>query len=409
MARFAVVRSARFRLALVYTVVVFGLAVLVIGVINFAFSHGIDSTAVTEELTASRISSEPGAAVFLDRVSIEAFETLANTEALARLRQMSIIALAVLFPASLVAGWFIAGRVLRPVGEIAGVARDIEATDLSRRIQLEGPDDELKNLADTFDAMLDRIERGVEDQRRFIQDISHELRNPLATMAMNLDLVLWGDPDDESQRETMYMLRRAVDRASRTVDGLTRFARHDLPEGALLRVDLSALAGETLEELRAPAEKRGIRLRHLATGAPRVRADRESLRSAIANLAGNAVRLAPEGSTVTCGAGALDGWAWMGVRDEGPGILEDDHRLIFQRNWGRDRSRLHSEKRTGLGLSIVRQVAEAGGGTVTLSSAPAIGSSFVIWIPTHDDLDPGELTIDGLHPVKDPLLDLTSS
>ena len=106
------------------------------------------------------------------------------------------------------------------------------------------------------------------------------------------------------------------------------------------------------------------------------------------------------------GAGAVAGWAWVGIRDEGPGILKSDHHLVFQRAWGRDRSGLHRERRAGLGLSIVRQVAEAGGGTVTVTSVPGVGSSFVIWLPLVEGSDPSHLTVDGIHPVADPLFDL---
>jgi signal transduction histidine kinase len=284
------------------------------------------------------------------------------------------------------------------------VAKGIEASDLSRRIRLEGPDDELKRLADAFDGMLDRIEQGAEDQRRFIQDVSHELRNPLATMATSLDVVL-SDPasDADALRNTANIVRRSLDRTTRTVEGLMRFARRDLGQVAESTVDLGLLAREVIDELRAAAARRGIALSHVGEAGPGVRADRQALRSALANLAGNAVRLAPMGSTVTCGAGVQDDWAWVGVRDEGPGILEHDHRLVFQRSWGKDRSGLRGEERSGLGLSIVRQVAEASGGTVTLTSTPAIGSSFVVWLPLHSGANPTKLTLDGIHPVRDPL------
>ena len=402
-------RSARVRLAVFYTVVVFGLGALVIGIINFAISQSLESTPITEELQIRRVSTEPGAAVFIDSVSLETIEQLANAEAISQLRTMSLITLLVLLPASLVAGWYIAGRVLRPMDEIAEVARDIQASDLSRRIHLEGPDDEFKHLADTFDEMLDRIEQGVEDQRRFIQDVSHELRNPLATMSLNLDVVL-SSPGAEldEYRRTAEVMRRSLDRTARTVDGLMRFARRDVPSGtstAAAPVDLGLLATEIMAELRVPAGKRGLELERVGNGGPWVRADREALRSAIANLAGNAVRLAPEGSTVTFGAGSLEGWAWVGIRDEGPGIEEAEHRFVFQRNWGRDQTRLHREPRAGIGLSIVRQVAESAGGTVTLNSSTEEGSSFLIWLPLESGVHPASLTVDGVHPVKDPLYD----
>ena len=402
-------RSMRVRMAVLYTVVVFGLGALVIGTINFAISRSLDAEAVTTDLQIRRVSSEPGAAVWIDSISLETIEQLANAEALSQLRTMSLITLGVLLPLSLVAGWYIAGRVLRPVDEIVGVAEEIQASDLSQRIRMAGPDDELKHLADTFDAMLDRVEQGVDDQRRFIQDVSHELRNPLATMSLNLDIVL-GDESASSEdlRSTAESLRRSLDRTSRTVDGLMRFARRELPTGGTGPVELGVLAREVLADLEVAAEKRRVGFEHVGDRGPKVPADHAALRSAIANLAGNAVRLSPEGSTVTCGAGAVNGWAWVGIRDEGPGILESDHLLVFQRDWGRDRSRLHGEQRAGLGLSIVRQVAEAGGGTVTLSSAPAVGSSFVIWLPLQEGADPTRLTEDGVHPVADPLFDLGS-
>jgi signal transduction histidine kinase len=187
------------------------------------------------------------------------------------------------------------------------------------------------------------------------------------------------------------------------VADLTRFARRELPDSVTRAVRLGALAREVIEEFRVPAEARGVRLEHIGGTGPTVRADRSALRSAVGNLANNAVRLAPPGTTVSCGAGSADGWAWVGVRDQGPGIPEAEHTLVFQRAWGRDQTHMHREKRAGLGLSIVRQVAEANGGTVTLASAVPDGSSFVIWLPLEDGADPAALTSDGIHPVRDPL------
>jgi signal transduction histidine kinase len=397
-------RSIRFRLAGLYTVVVFGLAVLVVGSVYFAFWRSLGGNPVTEELQVRRVTSERGVALFIDEVSVDTFERLANQRALDKLRTMSLIALGVLLPTSLGTGWVVAGRVLRPVGKITDVAREIQASDLTQRIHLEGPDDELKRLADTFDGMLGRIENGVEDQRHLIQDISHELRNPLATAATSIDVAL-SDPsaDFRSLRETVKVVRRSVDRIARSVEDLTRLARRELPDTPVRAVRLGTLAREVLEEFRVPAEARGLRLEHLGGVGPTVRADRGALRSAVGNLAGNAVRLAPAGSTVACGAGTADGWAWVGVRDDGPGIPEGEHGLVFQRNWSRDRGQTRGGKRAGLGLSIVRQVAESCGGLVTLSSAVPEGSSFVIWLPLEAGADPSGLTRDGIHPTHDPL------
>jgi signal transduction histidine kinase len=397
-------RSIRFRLALQYSLVLFGLAVVVVGVLNFVLSRTLAGEPVTEDVTVvRRITAEAGAAIFLDESAVAALERLANEEAIDRLRATSFISLAVLFPASLLIGWAVAGRVLRPVGRITDVAREIQASDLSRRIHLEGPPDELKRLADTFDNMLHRIETGVEDQRRFIQDTSHELRNPLATMSMTLDVALDNPDDPAALEESARLVRRTLDRTARTVDELMRFARRELPSPTDGPVDLGTLARDVVEEFRLSAEGRDVVVQHVGSLGPTVRADRSALHAAVANLTGNAVRLAPAGSTVRCGAGRQDGWAWVGVSDEGPGIDERDHRFVFQRNWGKDDSDLAREPRSGIGLSIVRQVAEAGGGTVTLSSSPGAGASFVIWLPITAGASPTSITSDGVHPVNDPL------
>jgi signal transduction histidine kinase len=392
-------------MALQYSLALFAVAVLVIGVINLVLSRSLAGTPVTEDVTVRRITAEPGTAIFLDESAVLALERLANEEAIDRLRTTSLLSLGVLFPASLLIGWVIAGRMLRPVDRITAVAREIQASDLSRRIDLEGPPDELQRLADTFDDMLDRVESGIEDQRRFIQDASHELRNPLATMSMTLDVALDNPGDRVGLEESARLVRRTLDRTARTVDELMRFARQELPSPADGPVDLGALARDVVEEYRLLAEGRAIRMLHVGTLGPTVRADRSAVHAAVANLAGNAVRLAPPGSTVRCGSGRLDGWAWVGVCDEGPGIDAVDHRFVFQRSWRRDSSDLAAEPRTGIGLSIVRQVAEAGGGQVTLSSKVGVGSSFVMWLPIVEKPDPAVVTADGIHPVRDPLLD----
>lgn len=399
-----VIRSLRFRIAVWCSVLIFVLGALTVAAINVVLSRSLDRSATADDIQIRRVASETGAAmIWIDGDDLVAVEHLSNTRALERLGTMSLVLLGVLFPASLVTGWFVAGRVLRPVGQIAGVAMGIQASDLSRRIRLEGPDDELKHLADAFDGMLDRIEEGVEDQRRFIQDVSHELRNPLATMAASLDLVLSGEADPDTLRATAESVRRSVDRASLTVDGMARFARSELSNDTDEMVDLRALLDDAVAEVGAAAGRRRLTLVRVGDGRAAIRGDRHAITSALANLLGNAIRMAPEGSAVRYGCGVKGDWVWAGVSDAGPGIHESDHRLVFQRAWSRDRSRLHHERRTGLGLSIVRQVAEAAGGTVTLTSRPAGGSSFVIWLPKRPGVDPSTLTWDGIHPIDDPL------
>jgi signal transduction histidine kinase len=307
-----------------------------------------------------------------------------NQRALEQLRTFALIGLGVMFLASLAIGWFVAGMVLAPIGRIAGVARQIQATDLSQRIAMSGPKDELRDLADTFDGMLDRLETAFEAQRRFIQDASHELRNPLAVMRTNLDVAL-ADPDADADelRRTASVVARTATRMGKLVDDLLAYARHGLPDQAWDRVELGPLAAETADEFQAPAEARSIRLeQHEAEGIAAL-GDRTRLKQALANLIGNAVRLAPEHTTVTVSVGNVDGWAFLSVADQGPGIATEHQAEVFDRFWrapGQPESD-DGERRSGLGLTIVREIVERHGGRVSLTSEPSVGSTFVVWLP----------------------------
>ena len=192
-------------------------------------------------------------------VSLSEFEQLVNSQTLTKLRNYSFGALGVLFVASLGVGWVVAGRVLRPIGRITAVARDIQATDLSRRIELPGPEDELKQLADQFDAMLARLDAAFAAQRQFTADASHELRNPLAIIRTNVDVALadpQADPDD--LRHTITVVKRASDRMARLVDDLLALARRQEPTLEHEPVDLGVAVTEASDDFVVPAAARNI-------------------------------------------------------------------------------------------------------------------------------------------------------
>ena len=392
--------SIRFRLTALYSVVLFGLAAVVVGGIYAALARELDDQPMsrTEQWIGYRPTPRGVEIGIFETETIDvlaAFEQAVNSRALEQLRTYTFAALAVLFAASLAVGWFVSGRVLRPIGRIASVARDIQATDLSRRISLDGPDDELKRLADTFDQMLGRIDDAFESQRRFIQEASHELRNPLAVIRTNVDVAL-GDPDSspEDLRRAAEVVAGSAARMSTLVDDLVVYARHGTRPERHEPVDLRRLAGELAAEFSAPAEARRLRVVDAAGAGPPlpVLGDGPALRRAVANLLANAVRLAPEGSAVTVAAGAEGGSAWISVADEGPGIAPSDQPLVFQRFWQRRPEpgpgsaeaggpARPDPERSGLGLTIVRQIAESHGGSVELASAPGEGSTFVIRLP----------------------------
>ena len=384
-------RSVRFRLALMYSAIVFGLGALMVAGVYVGVSKSIEGQLMSRDVVVQEWTRLGSVVAVEQRVVTQTFETLesrVNQRTLDKLRDISVMGLVGLFPMSVLIGWLVAGRVLRPIGRITSVAREIQATDLSRRIELHGPDDELKRLADTFDDMLGRIEDSAETQRAFIHDTSHELRNPLAVMATNLDVVMSDETASlDDYRDAAGVVRRSIDRITTTVEDLLTYARR----GALAKrdgtVDVPTLFQEIATEFRVPAGERQIELVADPASVTTISGDAAALRQALQNLVGNATRLAPMASTIRIAAGEEDGWVWLGVRDEGPGISESAQPHVWQRYWRGEGPSRRDPDRSGLGLAIVRQVAEAHSGKVQLYSALGDGSTFLIWLPS--DQPPG--------------------
>jgi signal transduction histidine kinase len=382
-------RSVRFRFTLLYSSVLFALAALLVGALYLSLSLSLRDEPVSRDTAVLRVVEEQGGELRSREVVLNpaAFEREVNQHTLASLRNFSFGALGALFAASLGVGWVIAGRVVAPIERISAVARDIQATNLSRRIELDGPDDELKRLADTFDEMLGRLDASFTAQRRFVADASHELRNPLAVIQTNVDVAL-ADPkaSPERLRRAALVVRRASRRMSRLVDDLLALARLEAPAtGALAtrreQVDLARLVRDVGEEYAAPILERGVELDRTAPAGVTARGDPETLKRALANLLDNAVRIAPPGSRVRLAAGRRDGWAWLAVADEGPGIPREQQARVFDRFYRVDEGRSRARGGSGLGLAIVREITEAHGGEVRLFSQPGAGSTFVLWLP----------------------------
>jgi signal transduction histidine kinase len=372
-------RSIRFRYTLLYSAVLFGLAAVVIAAIYLVLLMHLRNEPYSSG--ARNIFCIPGGQCF-KAVTFREFERVVNSQTLKQLRNYSFGALGVLFVASLGVGWVIAGRVLRPIGRITSVAREIQATDLSRRIELPGPEDELKQLADTFDAMLARLDAAFAAQRQFTADASHELRNPLAIIRTNVDVAL-ADPhaDPEDLRHTIVVVKRASDRMARLVDDLLALARRQEPTLEHEPVDFGVAVTEASDDFVVPAAARNIVLdRAIAPGVV-VTGDRDALKRVVANLLENAVRLAPAGSRIRLATGSEGDRAWIAVADEGPGIAPEDQAHVFDRFWRADKARSRADGGTGLGLAIVRQIVESHGGEIRLQSKVGVGSSFVIWLP----------------------------
>lgn len=330
-----------------------------------------------------------------------------------------VVALGAAFVPAAGLAWLAAGRLLRPVQQLTEVVERVDDPGTAERAGAAG-EDELGMLADGVNRMLDRLEEGRREQERRLHEVVHELRTPLAVASTNLELARRNPELTDDALARIDAGRRALVRMGRTVDDLAAHGRLSVgtadgsgtPGPAGPQFDLAAEARALGGEHDAPARLRGVRLR--AGGPPRlvVRGDREGLRTAAGNLLANAIRLAPAGSTVTLGWGRLHGWAWLAVNDEGPGIAAADHARVFERYWrGRydaDRDRREpprpaGEQPRGIGLTIARQMVEAAGGRITVSSAVGEGSTFAIWLPATPDASTADIvTADGLHPIVDP-------
>lgn len=362
-------QSIRFRLSVQYSALVFGIGGGLLGLVYLAIQRWLRSqTMMTHIFTGQQVRLPTGELVTLGRfeeVEMRAIESVYNEIVLNRVAQFTIIALGALFLLSLIVGWVMSGRVLKPVEEITGVAREIQASDLSRRIEWQGPDDELTRLANTFDEMLGRLDRAFTSQRRFLADTSHDLRTPLTVIRSNVELVA-DDPTAtmEDWERAGGIIRRNSEKMSEMIDELLAAARLQSGRAQAIIVDLAELVEHKAAEFEPVAAEKEVLVAPVVNPAV-VKGIEVALDRSLSNLLDNAQRAAPRGSTIIVGSGIQGGWAWMAVEDEGPGLPDG------------------SDYRMGLGLSIVTQIAEGHGGA--LASFPGrngAGTTMVVWIPT---------------------------
>jgi two-component system, OmpR family, sensor kinase len=272
--------------------------------------------------------------------------------------------------------WLIAGRVLAPVQLLTETAHSISQSDLTRRLEVRGRS-EAADMARSFNAMLDRLEGVFRSQREFVQDASHELRDPLTICRGHLELL--GD-DPEERREAVSIVLDELDRMARIVDDLQVLAEADQPD--FVQPDWID-AGLFADELAAKASALASRDWVLdATAAGAFFADRHRLTEAVMNLAHNAVQHTQEDDSIGIGMSLDAGEARLWVRDTGGGIPVSDQERIFER-FVRGRTAHGRYRGGGLGLAIVKAIAEAHGGDVELESRLGEGSTFTIAIPRH--------------------------
>ena len=302
------------------------------------------------------------------------------SELLRALLPTTFWALAIATAVSVVVGWWMAGRMLRPMQEISTVARRLSASTLHERIALKGPKDELRELADTFDAMLVRLEVAFVAQREFVSNASHELRTPLAIMRTELDVTL-ADPETDADdlRRMAETIRTAIARSEDVIDKLLVLAESDdLAERE--RVDIAGVVEDAARQHARSVAEKGIDL-VIDARPSAVSGDQALLERLVDNLIDNAVRYAPSGSVVRVRVDADDGKVTLRVANAGEVISPEEVPRLFERFYRRGTSRSRRTGGSGLGLAIVAAVAEVHGGVVSAEAPPEGGLIVTVALP----------------------------
>jgi signal transduction histidine kinase len=303
-----------------------------------------------------------------------------RAQTLDHLLRYSLIALALMAVLSTVLGWIVAGRALRPVHAITAAARRASEQNLSERIALTGPDDELKELADTFDAMLSRLDAAFASQRRFVANASHELRTPLTVMRTAIDVTLAKPDRTPAQLEAMAAeVRQAADRAEALVEALLTLARSDRGHGPAEPLDLAVLAEDALDAAAPAIGARPVTVEAILGPGP-VLGDPVLVGRLVTNLVDNAIRHNIADGWIHIVTGTRDGMAFLDIANSGPVIPEQVIPTLFE-PFRRGGDRAGSPDGAGLGLSIVQSVTAAHHGQVTALPLPAGGLQVRVLLP----------------------------
>lgn len=293
--------------------------------------------------------------------------------ALHSLLVMSGIALVVMTVISVGLGWLVAGRMLRPLRMITTAAQRISASNLHERLAMTGPDDELRELSDTFDGLLGRLERAFDAQRQFVANASHELRTPLARQRAFIEVALddAGRTVDSLERACARVLV-ASEQQERLIDALLTLAQSQ--RGLNLRepVDLSAVVGDVLQTRQAEAQGRGLRVNARLAEAPVLGDARLAERLAV-NLVANAIVHNIPGGWIEIATGMSGGSAILSVANTGPVIPPAEVQRLFEPFQRLAADRIGGHHGVGLGLSIVKAIADAHDARLSAYALPGGG------------------------------------
>ena len=391
--------SLRARLALIY-----GASFLAAGAVLTLVMYLLVVTSVNAKFTVRAITGgtrpEPGtqaqqtkpisgAGVMLTQNVDAQREDVLNS--LLRSSVLTLIALCVL---ATVIGYLIAGRTLRPLHTVTATARRLSESTLHQRIGLTGPRDEIKDLADTFDGMLDRLHRAFDSQRRFIANASHELRTPLAISRTAIEVALAKPSVPDETRALATKLLGATARHERLIEGLLLLARSEREVHEHAPVDVRDAAASAIGQLTTPAADSGVTITADLADAP-TSGDPVLLERCVVNLVENAVKYNHAGGRVTVRTDTTAGWARVRVENTGPPLTAAQAEAIFEPFTRLTHTR--TGQHAGLGLSIVRAVTHAHDGHLTATPRPDGGLTVTIHLPppVHDNAPRPALSASG--------------
>ncbi|HEY2440713.1 MAG TPA: HAMP domain-containing sensor histidine kinase [Solirubrobacteraceae bacterium] len=300
---------------------------------------------------------------------------------LVALRGASVIGLGVLAIASAGLGWLVSGRALMPVRSITEAARRASELRLGQRLAVTGPDDELKELADTFDVMLERLDAAFTSQKRFVANAAHELRTPLTAMRTAIEVTLSKPTRTPDQLEAMAArIQRSVERAEATVEALLTLATSELGPAAEEAIDLATAAEDALDAADAAIDQRHLQV-DAALEPSLARGDRVLLERMIANLVENAVRHNNPGGWIGIRTIQQADSAVFEITNTGPTVPAEQIPTLFE-PFARATQRLNSSDGVGLGLSIASAIARAHNATIAARPRPGGGLDMSVTIPT---------------------------
>jgi two-component system heavy metal sensor histidine kinase CusS len=312
-----------------------------------------------------------------------AMDTSSDVVVHGKYRRQLLYVLGLTLVASTAGGYWLARRGLRPIATVTATARRIGPAHLGERIATAGLPAEVKDLADTFNPMLARLENAFGRLGRFTADIAHELRTPVNTLRVQAEVALQRPRPPEEYRETLGSCLEECGRLSRLIDSLLFLARAEDPktELATAPVDVAAELLAIRELFDPAAVEAGVRLGVESADGLMVRADKTLFHQAVGNLMSNALAHTPAGGTVTLSAAGNPAGVAVAVRDTGTGIPAEHLPFVFDRFYRADTTRSPATGRVGLGLALVKAIAELHGGTVAAESSPGRGTTVTLTLP----------------------------